>query len=194
MKERLRELGIKTTELSEYMRISRPSLYKYMELYEAGDRSAIPDNVLRTFKYVDRYKSLTKEQVVIFVICEFSDLRNSDKKEAVRRYILAHGPNDAKVALMYALATTSSLDSLAPYLADSAIILERPEIGPAELSRVAGLVNLKSNIIKNIPPTGKELEEAKKNLGDAYVERRFKFQKTGDKELQELGAVLCWNS
>ena len=170
MKERLRELGIKTTELSEYMRISRPSLYKYMDLYEAGDTRAIPDNVLRTFRYVDRYKSLTKEQIVIFVICEFSDLSNSDKKEAVRRYLLPHGPNDAKVALMYALATTSSLDGLALYLADSASILDKTEIGPSELSRVAGLVNLKTNIMKNVFPTEMEIEEAKKNLGDAYVE------------------------
>ena len=114
MKERLRELGIKTTELSEYMRISRPSLYKYMELYEAGDTSAMPEKVLRTFRYIDKYKSLTKEQVVVFVICEFSDINNSDKKEAIRRYLLMHGPSDAKIGLMYALISTSSIDELVP--------------------------------------------------------------------------------
>lgn len=172
MKERLRELGIKTTELSEYMRISRPSLYKYIELYEAGDTSAVPEKVLRTFRYVDRYRSLTKEQAVVFVICEFSDINNSDKKEAIRRYLLMHGPGDAKIGLMYALVSTSSLDGLVPYLADSAEILEEPEIGPSDLYRVSRLVNLRSDLMKNVPVSDEEIEEARRNLGDAYVERR----------------------
>ena len=169
MKERLRELGIKTTELSEYMRISRPSLYKYIELYESKDTSAIPENVLRTFKYIDRYKSLTKEQVVIFVICEFSDLNNSDKKEAVRKYLLMHGANDAKVELMYELVIGHSIDDLVPYLTDSARILNEPDVDSSSLYRICRLVNLKSNLMKNVPPTEEEIEEAKKNLGDAYV-------------------------
>ncbi len=170
MKEKLRELGIKTTELSEYMRISRPSLYKYMELYETGDTSAIPEKILRTFRYIDKYKSLTKEQIVVFVICEFSDINNSDKKEAIRRYLLMHGPNDAKIGLMYALIATNSLDELVPYLADSALILEEKMVDRTDLYRVSRLVNLKSNLMKNKPISDEEIEEAKRNLGDAYVE------------------------
>ena len=172
MKERLRELGIKTTELSDYMRISRPSLYKYMELYEAKDTSAIPEKVLRTFRYIDRYKSLTKEQIVVFVICEFSDINNSDKKEAIRRYLLLHGPNDAKIGLMYALISTDSLDGLVPYLTESAAILEEPEIVESDLYKVSRLVNLKSDLMKNNPVSDEEIEKARKNLGDACVERR----------------------
>ncbi len=170
MKERLRDLGIKTTELSEYMRISRPSLYKYIELYESKDTSAIPENVLRTFRYIDRYKSLTKEQVVIFVICEFSDLDNSDKKEAIRKYLLLHGANDSKVGLMYELATSHSLDDLVPYLTDSARILKGQDVDADSIYRVAKLVNLRADLMRNVPPTSEEIEEAKKNLGDDYVE------------------------
>ena len=172
MKERLRELGIKTTELSEYMRISRPSLYKYIELYEAKETSAIPEKVLRAFRYIDRYKSLTKEQIIVFVICEFSDINNSDKKETIRRYLLLHGPNDAKIGLMYALITTDSLDGLVPYLTESAAILEEPAIGESDLYRVSRLINLKSDLMKNYPVSDKEIEKARKNLGDTYVERR----------------------
>ena len=58
MKEKLRELGIKTTEMSQYMRVSRPSLYKYIELYESKDYKQIPDKVLRVFKFIDRYKTV----------------------------------------------------------------------------------------------------------------------------------------
>ena len=169
MKERLKDLGIRTTELSGYMKLSRPSVYKYIDLYESGEFRSIPEKVLRTFKYIDRYKSLSKEQIVAYIIYEFSEFEKSDKKETIRNYLMNKGASDAKIELMYRLITTDSLDDIVPYLSNAATLLDQGGMDQSELYQVARLINLKTSIMKNIPLTKNELKKAKDNLGDYDV-------------------------
>ena len=166
MKEKLRDLGIKTTELSEFMKISRPSLYKYIELYESKEYKQIPEKVLRVFKYVDKYKNLTKEQIIAYTIGEFSDIKTSDKKEAVRNYLLNKGMNDPKIDLMYVLATTDSLDAVVQYLASAGKILDEGEMDDSKIYQVSRLVNLKHDIMTNTPLDEEEIKKTKSILGD----------------------------
>lgn len=166
MKERLRELGIKTTELSEYMRISRPSLYKYVSLYESGDYGSIPEKVLRVFKYIDRHSKLTKEQVVSFTICEFSESEISDKKEAIRNYLMRSNANDPKVGLMYALVTTHQLDSIAEYLSRACIKLESADFNDSDLRQVARLVLMRSDLESMEPLSEEDEQRVRMELGE----------------------------
>ena len=166
MKEKLRDLGIKTTELSEFMKISRPSLYKYIELYESKEYNQIPEKVLRVFKYVDKYKNLTKEQIIAYTIGEFSDIKTSDKKEAVRNYLLNKGMNNPKIDLMYVLATTDSLDAVVQYLASAGKILDEGEMDDSKIYQVSRLVNLKHDIMTNTPLDEEEIKKTKSILGD----------------------------
>ena len=166
MKEKLRDLGIKTTELSEFMKISRPSLYKYIELYESKEYKQIPEKVLRVFKYVDKYKNLSKELVIAYTIGECSDTETSDKKDAVRNYLLNKGPNDPKINLMYVLATTDSLDAIVQYLASAGTILDEGDLDDSRLYQISKLVNLKYDIMTNKPLTEEEITKTKIILGD----------------------------
>lgn len=169
MKEKLRALGIKTTELSSYMKISRPSLYKYVDSYEAGDLKSIPDPVLRTFRYIDKYKTLTKEQVISFVILEFSDEDGSDSKEKIRSYLLSKGPKDRKIELMYNLVSTDVLDGLVDYLNNVVRILESDRLDDNDVYQVARWVNLQDDVMKNVPLSKEELDKAKRIIGERYV-------------------------
>lgn len=166
MKEKLRELEIKTTELSKLMKISRPSLYKYIELYESKQYKQIPEKVLRVFKYVDKYNNLSKEQIIAFTISEFSDSDVSDKKETIRNYLLNRSANDPKVELMYTLITTNSLDSIVQYLSVAGEILDTGDFDDSKIFQVSRLVNLKHDIITNTPPTEDEIIKTKAILGD----------------------------
>lgn len=166
MKEKLRNLGIKTTELSKFMKISRPSLYKYIELYESKEYKQIPEKVFRVFKYVDKYKNLTKEQIIAYTISEFSDTETSDKKEAVRNYLLNKGMNDSKIDLMYVLATTDSLDAVVQYLASAGKILDEGDLDDSKIYQVSRLVNLKHDIMTNTPLNEEEIKKTRSILGD----------------------------
>lgn len=166
MKEKLRDLGIKTTELSGFMKISRPSLYNYIKLYESKEYKRIPEKVFRVFKYVDKYKNLTKDQIIAYTIGEFSDTETSDKKEAVRNYLLNKGMNDSKIDLMYVLATTDSLDAVVQYLASAGKILDEGDLDDTKIYQVSRLVNLKHDIMTNTPLNEEEIKKTRSILGD----------------------------
>ena len=53
IKERLKDIDLKITELSDYMQISRPTMYKFIEAYDDGNSSIINKHVLKLFKYID---------------------------------------------------------------------------------------------------------------------------------------------
>lgn len=162
MKELLKELGIKVTELSQYMRMSRPTLYKYLEAYDGGDSSVIPEKVLKFFKYLDRHKSITKEQVIAMAIFTFGDSDPSDRLGYVRTYLLRAGKDNPKVELMYWLVSSKELDDLVPYLNSSMRILSEGIDTDAQLYQVARLMEFREKVTTNVPLTEEEKEHVRK--------------------------------
>ena len=160
MKDRMRELNIKMTELSEYIDVSRPTLYKYIDSYENGDLSSIPDRVVSLFRTMET-PGITKEQVVSFTITTFSKNDVTDDKEVIRRYLIDPSASPEKVELMQKLATTDCLDDLVPYLNGCVDILSKRTIEDREVYQIARLLLLRSKVTRNVPLDDDELKEAK---------------------------------
>ena len=38
LRDKIRDLGLRLIDLSEYLEVSRPTMYKYIELYEQGHK------------------------------------------------------------------------------------------------------------------------------------------------------------
>ena len=53
--EALVRLGIKKTKLSEVLAISRPTLDKYIDVYDSGDRSTLPKRIHQSFLHISGY-------------------------------------------------------------------------------------------------------------------------------------------
>lgn len=53
--------------VSEKLQVSRPSLYKYMELYDSGDTSKIPDRVLAFFRFLTSAKRSEDDAILYFI-------------------------------------------------------------------------------------------------------------------------------
>ena len=167
MKARMRELNIKMTELSEYIKVSRPTLYKYIESYESGNLESIPDRVVSLFRLMDN-PDVTKEQVVTFTITTFSEGDSTDPKDVIRRYLSDPSSSADKTELMYKLATTDCIDGIIPYLNDCIDILENGVKDDDEAYQVARLVLLRSRLAKNKPLKDEELREAKEILEGSH--------------------------
>ena len=167
MKDRMRDLNIKMTELSEYLKVSRPTLYKYIESYESGDLNSIPDKVVSIFKLIDDPNS-TKEQVVSFVISAFSGTETSDTRDTVRRYLNDPSASSDKIEMMYRLSTSDSLDPLIPYLNNCMEILSKGSVDEEETYQLARLLIMRSRVTKNAPLKPEELNEAKDILKGLY--------------------------
>lgn len=167
MKARMRELNIKMTELSEYIKVSRPTLYKYIESYESGDLGSIPDRVVNLFRFMDR-PEVTKEQVIASIISSFSEEEGTEKGESVRRYISDPSSSPSKVEFLEKVAATDCLDSIIPYLNDCIDILSGDVIDDEQAYQVARLVLLRSKVNRNLPLKDEELREAKEILRGSH--------------------------
>ena len=53
--------------VSEKLQVSRPTLYKYMDLYDSGGRDRIPAKVLRFFDYLSSAKRTEDEAILYFI-------------------------------------------------------------------------------------------------------------------------------
>ena len=163
MKARMRELNIKMTELSEYIKVSRPTLYKYIESYESGDLDSIPDRVVSLFRLMDN-PDVTKEQVVTFTITTFSEGDSTDPKDVIRRYLSDPSSSADKTELMYKLATTDCIDDIIPYLNECIDILSEKRTDNESIQQVARLMIMRSRTIKGVPLKDEELREAKETM------------------------------
>ena len=68
MKEKLKNLDLKLTELAGYMNVSRPTLYKFLEMYIYGEQEKLKEDVLDLFNYIDRDDVVTKKQVLRYIL------------------------------------------------------------------------------------------------------------------------------
>ena len=167
MKARMRELNIKMTELSEYIKVSRPTLYKYIESYESGDLESIPGRVVSLFRMMDR-PEVTKEQVIASIISTFREDEGTETGEAVRRYVSDPSSSPSKIEFLEKVASTDCLDSIIPYLNDCIDILSGDTIDDDQAYQVARLVLLRSKVNRNLPLKDEELREAKEILRGSH--------------------------
>ena len=167
MKARMRELNIKMTELSEYIKVSRPTLYKYIESYESGDLESIPDRVVSLFRMMDR-PEVTKEQVIASIISTFREDEGTETGEAVRRYVSDPSSSPSKIEFLEKVASTECLDSIIPYLNDCIDILSGDTMDDDQAYQVARLVLLRSKVNRNLPLKDEELREAKEILRGSH--------------------------
>ena len=83
LREKLKNLDLKITELAEYMQVSRPTMYKFIECYDSHDFSQINPKVLKLFNYIDEHDLIGKRNVVNFILTQLSDVTaDEDEGEA----------------------------------------------------------------------------------------------------------------
>lgn len=54
LKEMLKKLDIKITELSDYLKISRPTLYKFIDYYDKNNTKQMDKRLVDLFNYIKK--------------------------------------------------------------------------------------------------------------------------------------------
>lgn len=80
MFEKLDLLNIKISELAQYLNISRPTLYKFIEFYEAN-KKLLKKQYLELFDYINNNQYLTKIDVIKYIIEKFNKPKKLDNGE-----------------------------------------------------------------------------------------------------------------
>ena len=68
MKEKLKKMNFRLTELANYLNLSRPTLYKYIEEYEKRKYKDIDITSRKVFDFIKKKTTYHKIQVIDFII------------------------------------------------------------------------------------------------------------------------------
>ena len=87
MENKIRDLDIRYTELAKYLNISRPTLYKYIEDFNGKQYSKIDYYVLDVLKFIKRKTTISKLQVIDYIIKQKQMLPNDHLVEKMKNLI-----------------------------------------------------------------------------------------------------------
>ncbi len=133
LEEKLKELDIKKTELANYLNISRPTMYKFIDLYDNGDRNEINKKVLKLFDYITDNEMIGKNNVIGYILNNLADVKELEDKDEtdvyknIRKYILEN-PNSEKSQFLELACKKTSYDLVIHYLIEITPLLRKKSL------------------------------------------------------------------
>ena len=75
LKKKIQELDLRLTEISKFLDISRPTLYKFIDNYDNGITKGIPIEIKKLFKFILNSNKINKIDVISYL---FNNIINVD--------------------------------------------------------------------------------------------------------------------
>lgn len=141
IKERLKELEIKITELAQYLQISRPTMYKFIELYDDGKKKEVNKNVKKLFDYIEENPLIGKKHVINYVLTKLSVLQETDTNEvnsivqSIKTYVSSN-PSSEKTQFIETIASESQFDLVIHYLIEIRPLLKKKKLTDEEKNKI----------------------------------------------------------
>ena len=139
IQDKLKDLKIKVTEIADYVNLSRPTLYKAMELYDDNEHDSINKNVLKIFDYINNNKNIDKKDVINYMlsIVDEKTLDNVDKEviDRVKGYVNIN-PTSEKTQFIDNAVSSSKYDLFIHYAMDVTPLLNKENLTPEEQNKV----------------------------------------------------------
>lgn len=141
IRERLHELDLKITELSDYLQISRTTLYKFIEDYDSGKKESINPKVASLFDYMTNSELIDKKNVINFILTNLTAVDNMDSAknasviETIKNYV-SKNPDSEKTKFMYECSIKSSYDTIIHYMVEIAPLLSKKRLTKQEREKI----------------------------------------------------------
>lgn len=130
IKDSLKKLNIKITELADYLKISRPTMYKFIELYDSNKYEDITKNVKKLFDFINNNTLIEKRNVINYILNnlnvtkDLTDDKVSKKIENITKYII-NNPNSEKTFFIDMLIKVDFFDIVVHYLCEILPLLKK---------------------------------------------------------------------
>ena len=137
IRTRLKEIDIKITELSDYLKITRPTLYKFIDAYDAGDRDSINKKVISLFDYIESNTLAGRNTVLNYILNhlvlekELGDESDVVKYNKVKKFMLDN-PNDYKTKFIETIVNKNYVNLIVEYLVKIEPILKKRKLTAEE--------------------------------------------------------------
>lgn len=153
IRERFKSMELKITDLSDYLHMSRTTIYNFMDAYDKGEKSIISQKVLKIFDYVTNNPSAGKKNVISFILSDITgDMERIDSAtntafSPVMKY-LAEYPESPKAEFIQLAVSTPDFDSILEYLLKVYPLLRNRRLTDAEIEFIKPYDDIR-NIIDN---------------------------------------------
>lgn len=153
LRERLKSLELRITELADYLQVSRPTMYKYIECYDNAQFDQIDKRILKLFNYICENELVGKKNIVNYILTRLvnvKDMGDNDELSIIQRiknYVISN-PDSKKSRLIVAVVTTSNLDDIICYLSDILPLLKKKKLTYEEQKQLQPYYELKNKINK----------------------------------------------
>lgn len=141
IKERLKELEIKITELANYLQISRPTMYKFIESYDNGDKKDVNKAVKKLFDYIEENSLIGKRNVINYILTKMSSLQDADTSEVndvirpIKEYV-SNNPTSEKTQFISTCISESLFDISIHYLVEIKPLLKKKKLTDEEKAKL----------------------------------------------------------
>ena len=88
LRNKMKDLGLHLVDLAEFLDISRPTAYKFIELYELGHRNKLDSHILGLFDFIDQTPNLTKTKVFSYIVEHITKLSELKTKEQLIKNLI----------------------------------------------------------------------------------------------------------
>ena len=141
IKDRLKELDIKITELANYLQISRPTMYKFIDSYDSGNKNEVNNSVLKLFNYIEDSELIAKKNVINYILNTMVTISGNDESEInelmsiIREYISSNS-NSEKTQFITKIITTTQFDTVIHYLIEISPLLKKRKLTDSEKEKM----------------------------------------------------------
>lgn len=143
LRDKMRKADFRLVDLAEFLDISRPTAYKFIELYERGQKDKIQAKVLRLFEFIDKQEDLSRIGILRHIATINLGKQDTKESKAQKEEIIASllkKENKTKIDFIDLLSSSEIYDAILGYLLECAKIISRPNPTQSDLERLEPLI------------------------------------------------------
>jgi hypothetical protein len=162
----MRKMDLRITELSEYLNISRVTLYKYINMYERGTKDGMDLQVRNLFDYIEKTPNIGKRNVMNWLLVNIVEQNDNsgDLVSLVNQYQSSDSRSDDKIKFLNYIILRSEMDSLIPYFNSCMDLLAKESLSDNEIIQLSKFVLFREDVTTNKTVTVTKIKETKKIL------------------------------
>ncbi len=168
MREKMKEMDIRITELCELLHFSRPTMYRFIDNYELGKTRGIDRGVLSLFRYIDETPNIGKKNVISFILNNImgqdDDLNVSKFVKAAKKYETSDFATDEKTDVIMKIMTTHLLDDIARCIAEYYLVTSNGEMSEGDIEKIGKFILFKYDIDNQTKLTKTQINKIQKIL------------------------------
>ena len=158
LRKRLKDMDLRITELADYLQISRPTMYKFIDYYDESNFDLINNKVLKLFNYINENELVGKKNIINYILNNLVDLKDIGDKEEIlqikhiKNFIISN-PESKKSKFLEICSKNSAFDELIYYLVDISNLLNKRKLTDSEKNLLEPYLLVMSQI-KNLKEKG----------------------------------------